>query len=334
MNKYTQLTIEEREKIQKGIWEGKSLRSIAYELNRSPSSISREIKRNLPCHQLRYTPRLAQERAHTTTVQRGKRTRLKHPDIQRYVVEKLKNGYSPEQISGRFSSNQTKYTISHEAIYQFIYAQYHRSGYGACHGLDLRKYLKRRHKQRKRKHIPFPKERGKLQGITSILERPAIVDSRIRVGDWEGDAIISRQSKAGLNTLVDRKSGLVLISKLKQVNKEYTTQAIFRKLHPMPCDKRHTLTLDNGKENAGHKDISRSLDIEVYFARPYCSNDRATNENTNGLIRWYLPKGTDFATIHPHTIQAIEKKLNNRPRKRLNWKTPFEVFNKSVALKR
>lgn len=333
MNTYTQLSIEERERIQKGIWERRSIRDIAHELNRSPSSISREIKRNLPKHKHRYTPRLAQERARTTTIQRGKRIRLKHPVIQEYVARKLKDGYSPEQIAGRLSHDHPEHMISHEAIYQFIYAQYHRSGYGHCHGLDLRKYLKRRHKQRRLKHAPYPKETGKLQDTTSILERPSIVDTRIRLGDWEGDAMISRQSKAGINTLVERKSGLVLISKLQQVNKEYTVQAIASSLRAVPRHMRHTLTLDNGKENAGHKEVARILDIDVYFARPYCSNDRATNENTNGLIRWYLPKGTDFATIHPHTIRAIERKLNNRPRKRLNWKTPQEVFNEGVALK-
>lgn len=333
MRNYTQFSIEEREKIQKGLWEGRSLRDIAHELNRSPSSISREVRRNLPQQHRQYTPRIAQERAHRTTIERGKRRRLKHPMIQRYVVAKLRNGYSPEQIAGRLPQDRPGHTVSHEAIYQFIYAQYHRSGYGSCHGLDLRKHLKRRHKQRRRKYTPCSVKRGTLQGTTSILERPAVVDARTRIGDWEGDALTSKQSVAGLNTLVERKSGLVLISKLRRVNKEYTIQTVTERLRNIPAQYRHTLTVDNGKENAGHREITRTLDMSVYFAHPYCSNDRATNENTNGLIRWYLPKGTDFATIHPHTIRAIERKLNNRPRKRLNWKTPLEVFNEGVALK-
>ena len=143
--------------------------------------------------------------------------------------------------------------------------------------------------------------------------------------------MISRKSLVGLNTLVERKSGYVMISKLRQVSKDQTAQTVIKRLKQVPTEYRQTLTVDNGSENAGHKEIKANLGIDVYFARPYCSNDRATNENTNGLIRHYLPKGTDFATIHPNTIRAIERKLNNRPRKRLKWKTPHEIF-KGVAL--
>jgi len=274
---------------------------------------------------------LAQVRATATIVLRGKRPRLKDPFIQGYVIAKLKEDYSPEQISGRLTKEHPNYSISPEAIYQFIYAQYHRCGFGECIGLDLRKYLKRKHRVRRSKHRPFPKETGKISDTVSILERPEEVDQRIRVGDWEGDSMISRKSLAGLNTLVERKSGYVMISKINNVGKIETVTVVTKRLTNISPDDRKTLTLDNGHENAGHKEIKANLGIDVYFARPYCSNDRATNENTNGLIRHYLPKGTDFATIHPNTIKAIEHKLNNRPRKRLDWKTPNEVFNR-VAL--
>ena len=216
-------------------------------------------------------------------------------------------------------------------IYQFIYSQYRRDGFGECVGLDLRKYLKRKHRVRRPRHNPFPKETGKIPDPISILERPTAVEQRVRFGDWEGDSMISRKSLVGLNTLVERKSGYVMISKLRQVSKDQTAQTVIKRLKQVPTEYRQTLTVDNGSENAGHKEIKANLGIDVYFARPYCSNDRATNENTNGLIRHYLPKGTDFATVHPNTIRAIERKFNNRPRKRLKWKTPHEIF-KGVAL--
>lgn len=327
MRKYAQLSIEEREKIQAGLWEQKSIRTIAFELGRSPSSIARELKRNCPSHERRYTPRLAQVRKDCMVKARGQRERLKHKTIRQYVVAKLKEDYSPEQIAGTLSQVHPGLSISPEAIYQFIYAQYYRGGYGDCHGLDLRKHLKRRHKYRRRKHLPYPSEVGKLPGIKRISDRPSVVDERGRIGDWEGDSMVSRKSSVGLNTLVERKSGYVLISKLPRVGKQETTAVVSKQLSKLPHNKRHTLTLDNGSENAGHEAIEAETGMQVYFANPYHSWERGTNENTNGLIRHYLPKGTDFARVHHNTIRAIERRLNNRPRKRLQYKTPHQVFN-------
>ncbi len=327
MKKYGQLSIVEREQIQWGLREQKSIRTIATELGRSPSSISRELKRNYPKQHKVYTPRLAQERAEQTIVQRGKRKRLKDPVILRYVVQKLRDDYSPEQIAGTLPLAHPGYSISPESIYQFIYAQYYREGYGECHGVDLRMYLKRKHRYRRRKLTPYPSEVGRMQGIKRISERPSVVEARTRLGDWEGDSMVSRKSPAGLNTLVERKSGYVCISKITKVGKQETTRAVTAQLLRLPKKKRHTLTLDNGKENAGHAAVEEQAGVSVYFANPYHSWERGTNENTNGLIRHYLPKGTDFATVHTNTIRAIQKKLNNRPRKRLGWKTPHQIFN-------
>ena len=144
--------------------------------------------------------------------------------------------------------------------------------------------------------------------------------------------MISRKSFVGLNTLVERKSGYLMISKLLKVGKKETIDAVTRRFAALPKEKRMTLTLDNGKENTGHRNIHEISGIDVYFANPYHSWERGTNENTNGLIRYYLPKGTDFATIHLNTLKAIERRLNNRPRKRLNYKTPHQIFNEGVAL--
>src|SRR3989338_2911984 len=153
MKQYQQLSIEEREKIQLGRWVKKSIRTIAEELGRSPSSISRELNRNFPPEHKVYAPRLAQARAEKTIILRGKRPRLKDPFIRRYVITKLKEDFSPEQVSGRLNDEHPEYSISPEAIYQFIYAQYRREGFGECIGLDLRKYLKRKHKVRRPKHL-------------------------------------------------------------------------------------------------------------------------------------------------------------------------------------
>ncbi len=328
--KYKHLSIEEREKIQELLWQKTSIRDIAKVIGRSSSSISREIKRNKPLSFDRYTPRIANNKALAKRKCRGRKLRLKNLLIRQYVIRHLKEGYSPEQIAGRLSLEYPNEKISHEAIYQYIYSEIHRDGYGYTkpNHEDLRIYLKRRHKRR------IPKGSRRCQRIfrhkgISIEERPKEVEKRKILGHWEGDSMVSMKSTVGLNTLVERKTGLVLISKIKNKTMEETSSAVVKRLRDIPCK---TLTLDNGSENFGYEDIQTKLQISCYFAHPYCSGERGTNENTNGLIRHYFPKGTDFALIEEETIQAVERALNNRPRKRLGWRTPLEVFNESVAL--
>ena len=324
--KYKHLSIWEREKIQELLWQKKSIRFIAGVLERSPSSITREINKNIPLH-YQYTPRLANERALKKRKSRGRKLRLKSLFIRRYVVEHLKLGYSPEQIAGRLSLEYPKEKISHEAIYQYIYYRI-QSNYIKKGNIDLRIYLKRRHKRREKKGMRKYQRIFKPKGF-SIEERPKEVDKRKTLGHWEGDSVVSRKSKVGLNTLVERKTGLVLISKIQNGTANETANTVVKRLQNFPCK---TLTTDNGTENFAYEKIQDELKISCYFAHPYCSGERGTNENTNGLIRWYLPKGTDFATISNETLKAIENTLNNRPRKRLGWKTPLEVFNECVAL--
>jgi IS30 family transposase len=331
---YNQLSIEEREVIQQGLWEGRSLREIARGLGRDPSTLSRELHRNIKGDRRRYAPRMAHERAKTRIQERGRRERLKHPRIRTYVIRALKKkDYSPEQIAGTLPLTYPGYSISPEAIYQFIYAQYRRNGWGACIGEDLRMYLKRRHKVRKPKFVPYREEKGAIKNRVFIDLRPREVDRRIIPGHWEGDSMVSRKSLVGLNTLVERVTGFVRITKIQNTTAAETTRAITQRLMPLPEAMRKTLTLDNGHENAEHETITKRIGANIYFAHPYHSWERGTNENTNGLIRWYLPKGTDFATVSNEQIRAIERKLNTRPRKRLGWRTPFQVFNQSVALK-
>lgn len=323
----------EREKIQEMLWQKASIRSIATVIDRSPSSVSREVRRNNKTHRKRYTPRVAHERALAKRRSRGRVERLKNDSIRSYVVEKLKTGYSPEQISGRLSVEHPNQKISHEAIYQYIYAQIHRNGYGYVKPgkEDLRVYLKRRHKRRARKGMRRSQRVLIPKGI-SIDTRPVIVERRTRVGDWESDSVEGVRHTPGINTLVDRKSGLVLITKLRDKTSNATTQAINTRLLLLPKTARHTATFDNGSENQKWREIEQVTGIACYFAHPYSSWERGSNENCNGLIRWYFPKGTDFATVTDEEIRTVEIALNNRPRKRLGWRTPLEVFNESVAL--
>lgn len=334
MAQYQQLGIEEREKILTGLWEGTSLRGIAQRLGRDVSTISRELHRNIKGERRRYAPRMAQLRAVARIQTRGHRPRLKNTVIRAYAITKLRaEDYSPEQIAGTLSGAHPGQTISPEAIYQFIYAQYHRGGWGRCIGEDLRMCLKRRHKVRHPKYVPCTVAKGPIQNRVFIDERPGEVAQRVMLGHWEGDSMVSRQSLVGLNTLVERVTGLVYISKIKNTTAKETTRVVTQRLQSIPRRLRKTLTLDNGHENAGHGDIAQKLNTKIFFAHPYHSWERGTNENTNGLIRWYLPKRTDFATVSEERIREIEYRLNTRPRKRLGWRTPLEVFTQGVALK-
>jgi IS30 family transposase len=331
---YKHFSIEEREKIQELLWQKSSVRAIAGVLDRSPSSVSREIKKNRPpLRQISYAPRLANQRALEKRKSRGRKLRLKNQFIRRYVYKGLKAGLSPEQIAGRLHLEYPDQTISHEAIYQYIYSQAYRNGWGnlktGYH--DLRTYLKRRHKRRSQKGMRTVQRIWRPKG-PSIDVRPKEVLKRKVIGHWEGDSVVSRKSKVGLNTLVERKTGLVFITKIEDSTAKETKDAVVKRLSVLPKEFRKTLTTDNGHENNLFDQTSLELDILWFFAHPYSSWERGTNENTNGLIRWYFPKGTDFATIPDEMIKAVEDALNNRPRKRLGWRTPLEVFNEGVAL--
>lgn len=323
---YNHFSIEEREKIQELWWERKSIRSIAQTLGRSPSSVSRELARNFPPEHKLYTPRIAHERALKHRTHRGRLDRLKNNFIRQYVVSHLKQGWSPEQISGRIKIDLNQ-SISHEAIYQYIYAQVQPSSdvvRAKCE--DLRRCLRFKRKRRTRKGMRSSQRFGYIRG-TSIALRPTLVESRMRIGDWEGDTVVSRDHRPGINTLVDRKSGLLCMTKLADNTGDETAKAVASRLSHLPA---HTLTVDNGPENSRWQRIESEVGLSCFFANPYHSWERGTNENTNGLIREYFPKRTDFSIIPDNEIAAVELLLNSRPRKRLGFRTPLEVF--SVAL--
>lgn len=325
---YNQLNLEEREQLHLLIWDKLSIRRIAKIMGRSPSTISREIERNTPPLQRRYTPHIAQEKYHERKVKVRQRPRLKNPILVDYVLEKLKIGWSPELIAGAWSKKHSKPSISHEAIYQYIYTSTIPGDEN-----DLRPYLRRKHKRRNRKYILFKTTRTTIPERIGIEMRPAIVETRKQFGHWEGDSVESkREQKACLRTLVERKSRLLRMIKIERKTAELATQATIHLLGDYPAGLRRTLTQDNGTENAGHKMVTKVINTKCYFAHPYRSSERGTNEQTNGLIRQYFPKGTDFATIPEDEIKRVEYLLNNRPRKVLNYCTPQEVFNQGVAL--
>lgn len=324
--KYKHFTIEEREKIQEMLWQKESLRTIAKAVSRSPSSVSREIKRNRPPEVNRYTPRTANNRALENRHNRGREERLKNDTVRAYVVKHLKLGWSPEQIAGTIKE-KTGETISHEAIYQYVYAQVHRDGYGyakpKCE--DLRQYLPLRRKRRMPKGMR--KVRRILKGpLPSIEDRPGEVSLRTRIGDWEDDLVVSHATTDALKTLNERVSGVVFINRVLDHTMSETNRVIQERMRTIPCSLRKTLTRDRGSENLGYRELEEKLGLRCYFANAHHPWERGSNENTNGLIRRYFPKKTNFRTITDREIQRVERLLNSRPRKRLGFKTPYEVF--------
>jgi IS30 family transposase len=322
--KYKHFSVEEREKIQRGLWEKRSIRAIAAQLGRPHSSVVREIARNKPPQRKVYTPRLAHARALEKRTSRGRKERLKNEKVRHYVIAQLKRRRSPEQIAGCIKRDIAE-TISHEAIYRFIYAQI-KNGYPKKGCEDLRHHLRRRRKIRQ------PKGARRYQRVTkpsgpSIDTRPKVVEKRNRIGDWESDTVESRDHAPGINTLVERKTGMVFITKLRSKNGLETRTAIIKRLSTLPAHVRHTITFDNGPENRDWQPIEKAIGAHCYFAHPYHSWERGTNENTNGLIRDYFPKGTDFRTITDEELAFVERELNERPRKRHGWKSPLQVWS-------
>ena len=327
---YKHFTIEEREKIQFCLWEKKPARQIAKELGRNVSTISREIKKNTSFGH-GYMSRPSHQRALANRKSRGRHDRLKNDIIREYVITELKKRTSPEQIAGRIKIKHPGQTISHEAIYQFIYSQIHRDGWGLlkpeCQ--DLRQYLRRRKKRRTHKGMRRCQRVLRVPGL-SIETRPEVVNNRIRVGDWESDSVMSKGNRVGINTFVERKVGLVFITRLKDKTSEATISAIESRTRCLPKELKQTATFDNGGENRKWDELEKRTGLTCYFAHPYCSGERGTNENTNGLIRDFFPKKTEFSKISDQELQAVENNLNNRPRKRLGWLTPLEAFTKEL----
>lgn len=320
MKKYKQLTHKERYQIYALLKEGLNYSQIAKNIGFHKSTISRELSRN--SNKENYHPDSASIK--TFTRHRNKNKFIKITvNVQKYIHRYLKQDWTPEQVAGKLKLDYIA-DISHEAIYQYIYKNKKAGG---------RLYLHLPHKlKRYNKRSGVYNSRGMINNRVSISKRPKIVEHKTRIGDWEVDTVIGKYHQGAIVTIVDRKSKFTLMKKLPTKEAIGVSNAIVELLYPIK-NIIHTITSDNGKEFSYHESISNSLNINYYFCDPYSSWQRGLNENTNGLIRRYIPKRTDFDTISDKEIVMIQNKLNHRPRKSLGYKTPFEVFMKEVSRK-
>jgi IS30 family transposase len=317
MRTYTQLTREQRYQIYALKKMGHSPSAIALVIKVHPSTVGRELQRNTG--RRGYRPRQAQATA-LARRQKAKPTITARTWV--LVAKLLRQDWSPEQISGRLKKER-QLSLSHEWIYHYILQDQQAGG-------DLYRHL--RCQKQRRKRYGTPNWRGKLPNCRSIEARPAIVDARTRLGDWEVDTMTGQKHHHALVTLTERKSRYTLLGKVAHRTAPLVEHQVVALLSPIAA-KVYTLTSDNGKEFAGHQFIAATLNLKYYFAHPYAAWERGTNENTNGLLRQYFPKQQDFQTISNKQIQQAMRKLNSRPRKCLRYKTPFEVLYKSsVAL--
>jgi transposase, IS30 family len=316
---YTHLTEVERYQIQALLEAGLTVTAIADQMNRHKSTISREIGRN--CSVTKYSARAAQIKARRRCANSGNARQIP-VDVWHKVECRLRREWSPEQISGRFKRDGIG-IVSHEAIYRYVYRDKREGGQLHCH--------LRCQKSKRRRYGAGYDRRGRLHDRIPISERPAIVEQRLRIGDWEGDTVLGKRGMKAMVTLVDRVSRYTLIGKVERRNAPAVSDLIVRMLRPWK-QMSHTLTCDNGKEFAGHRAIAKRLQIDCYFADPYASWQRGTNEQTNGLIRQYVPKSTDLDIVSSQDINRIMDRLNHRPRKTLNWRTPFEVMMQACCM--
>lgn len=325
---YNHLTFEQRNVIYLMRYLGKSQAEIARCIGTSSSTVSRELRRNASADG-RYFPTTAQAMANTRRYAHCHRPRTGNRVLMAYVARKLRCRWSPQQIAGRLAAIGSRklpgVSISHQTIYRWIWAD-------SARAEQLKRYMRVACKPR-RKPYGKPSKRGQIPGRVSIDERPEIVDCRQRLGDWEGDTVVGKGRSGYVATVVDRKSRYLVARTLEACSSRQVRTALHDAMRRLPPDKRRTLTVDNGREFTCHRDLARLLSMNVYFAHPYSSWERGTNENTNGLLRQYLPKTMSFSQLTDWQLASYVLQLNNRPRKCLNYRTPAEVFHeRRVAL--
>ena len=332
------LTLRERIDIESKYRYGMSITNIAKEIGRNKSTVSREVK-NKPRRGIgKYDADISHRKALVRIAKRGNVSVIgRNEKLREYVVEKLKLGWSPEQISIRLPIDyreDKEMRISYEAIYQYVYNQVRRGGNGKvkkeCE--DLRPYLTRRHTRRAKKGFRKAQKAERRASLPSIEERLTIVDDHSRIGDWEDDLLVSRASSSCIKSVNERKSGVVFFGKTKDGTARSCDTVLFEKLSKIPEEYMKTLTRDRGSENKDYKTVEETLGVSVYFAHAYCSWERGSNENCNGLFRRYFPKKTDWSKITDEEIARAEYLINTRPRKRLNGLTPAEVFYQETGV--
>lgn len=301
------------------VWRGQgvSLSEIARRLGRDKGTISRELKRNgAPVNTGYYLPHKAHERSNNRSSETHRRQRLKEPRIRRYVQERLQAGWSPELTTGRWSNIHPECPVSHEAIYQWVYAD----------AREIIPFLVRAHRRRLRRGYSRRHAKAHIPNRIPLSERPVKANNRREVGHWETDTAVSRQSLAVIQVSAERKTRYAKLARLPRKSAAAMRQAQVRRFSRMSKTLVRSFTYDNGSENTEHELVNQALGVRSYFCEPYHSWEKGTVENTIGLIRRFLPKKTDFATISSKELRRIERWLNNRPRKCLNFNTPAEAL--------
>ena len=321
------LTLAEREEISRGVVAGRSMRSMARSLGRAPSTVSREIRRNggRRCYRANQADKSAWDRA-----QRPKRCKLvENRKLARIVEQQLKRLWAPEQIGGWLKyayPDDENDQVSHETIYKSLFIQ----ARGALKK-ELLQHLRKTRAMRRSRHKNLRDEGlGQITDAVSIRERPAEAEDRAVPGHWEGDLLFGSHNSQ-IATLVERYTRYVMLVKVPSKDTETVISALIKHAHKLPRELYKSLTWDRGKEMADHKRFSLDTNIKVYFCDPQSPWQRGSNENTNGLLRQYFPKGMDLSNIHQNKLNAVARQLNERPRKTLNFETPAERFNQCVA---
>lgn len=323
---HRKLTLSERTLIANWNNDGVKFREIARRLGRCHSTVVRELDRN-KFHLGVYEPTNAQSKADKRkTYAWGAKHPLKSQKIFDYVTERLKRGWSPEAISGRLREvehvGDKSWQICQETIYRFCYDQKNQK---PGRKIFWWEYLRRKQKGRRKQHGRSV-QRIRIPDRVSIHDRPGIIDKRKQFGHWEGDTVIGKGRNHGIHTAYERVSSLIRFEKMEDLTANSSYLAQLKIYQNLPPQARRTMTLDNGHEHVLHTRVKTELGIQSYFADPYSSWQRGGNENGNMWIRYYFPKGTDFRTIPDEDLRDVEFDLNSRPRKRLNYKTPLEVF--------
>ena len=314
---YKHLNSDERDEIAVMQAQGYTQAGIARCLNRHPSTISREIRRNgSPMRATRYRSNRAQQRADGRKQLSHVKVRLKNEIIQDYVIYHIKQSMTPEQIAGRIGIDLAGYSTNYESIYLFVYHEHP----------ELTQYLVRGRRKRQKRSIKPGKRMVKIPNRIMIAQRPEDVNTRQSYGHWEADTVISRQSKSTLVVVRERKMHITLIKKIPRKTATHMKIAVIQMLRRFPHAFVRTITFDNGLENAQHEQIAKALGVEIYFCNPYHSWEKGGVENGIGLIRRYFSKKTDFELISHYAIRKVETALNNRPRKTLGFLTPLEVY--------
>ncbi len=321
------LSLLEREEISRGIVAHQSIRSMARFLGRSPSTVSRELSRNGGYD--RYRATLADKKAWDSAL-RPKRCKLaRHPPLCRAVARKLQLNWSPEQIAGwlkRVHPGDGSYQVSHEIIYRSLFVQ----ARGVLKKELLQHLRSKRTIRRSKQATQKGGAHGQIKDMVSIRERPASVEDRAVPGHWEGD-LITGSNNSHIATLVERHTRYVMLVKVANKETQTVVFALIRQAKKLPTELFKSLTWDRGKELAAHKQFTLATDIDVYFCDPRSPWQRGSNENTNGLLRQYFPKGTDMSVYSQAELNKVARQLNERPRKTLEFETPAERFKACVA---